>query len=58
MASYTKEEAARISDLKGQNPSEYLEPIDTAAERRVVRKCDLRVVPPELVLFMLSFLDR
>lgn len=27
-------------------------------QRRVTRKCDLRVVPPTLVLFALSFLDR
>lgn len=32
--------------------------IDPEIERRVVRKCDLRVVPPTLILFMLSFLDR
>lgn len=32
--------------------------IDPGIEKRVVRKCDLRVVPPTLILFMLSFLDR
>lgn len=32
--------------------------IDPEIEKRVVRKCDLRVVPPTLVLFALSFLDR
>lgn len=32
--------------------------IDPAIEKRVIRKCDLRVVPPTLILFMLSFLDR
>ena len=32
--------------------------IDPEIERRVVRKCDMRVIPPTLVLFMLSFLDR
>ena len=32
--------------------------IDPQIEKRVVRKCDLRVVPPTLLLFMLSFLDR
>jgi hypothetical protein len=32
--------------------------IDPEIEKRVLRKCDLRVIPPTLVLFMLSFLDR
>lgn len=32
--------------------------IDPAIEKRVIRKCDLRVIPPTLILFMLSFLDR
>ena len=32
--------------------------IDPVIEKRVLRKCDMRVVPPTLVLFMLSFLDR
>jgi hypothetical protein len=32
--------------------------IDPNIEKRVIRKCDLRVVPPTLILFMLSFLDR
>ena len=32
--------------------------IDPGIEKRVTRKCDLTVVPPPLVLFALSFLDR
>lgn len=32
--------------------------IDPAIERRTIRKCDYRVIPPTLILFMLSFLDR
>nr|OQO18211.1 hypothetical protein B0A51_13371 [Rachicladosporium sp. CCFEE 5018] len=39
-------------------PVEHQHHIDPALERRVVRKCDLRVLPPILLLFMLSFLDR
>lgn len=31
---------------------------DVEIQRRVTSKCDLRVVPPTLVLFALSFLDR
>lgn len=32
--------------------------IDPAAEKRLVRKCDLRVLPILWLLFMLAFLDR
>ncbi|OQO05910.1 hypothetical protein B0A48_10006 [Cryoendolithus antarcticus] len=39
-------------------PVEHQHHFDPALERRVVRKCDLRVLPPILLLFMLSFLDR
>lgn len=31
---------------------------DPEIEKRVIRKCDLRVVPPTLILFAMSFLDR
>lgn len=34
------------------------ESVDPAAERRLVRKCDLHVVPILFVLFLLFFLDR
>ena len=34
------------------------ETIDRAAERRLVRKCDLHVVPIVSLLYMFSFLDR
>ncbi|OJD34527.1 mfs transporter [Diplodia corticola] len=32
--------------------------IDPAAEKRIIRKCDYRVVPPLTILFLLAFLDR
>lgn len=32
--------------------------IDPVAEKKLVRKCDLRVVPVLFVLFFLAFLDR
>jgi hypothetical protein len=57
-ASSIRDEESRISNLKGESSSEYLEAIDAAAEHHVVRKCNWRVVPPTLVLFRLSFLDR
>lgn len=32
--------------------------IDPYAEKKLLRKCDLRVLPPLFVLFLLAFLDR
>jgi hypothetical protein len=32
--------------------------IDPAAERRLVRKLDLHIVPVVMLLYLLSFLDR
>jgi len=32
--------------------------IDAEAERKLLRKCDLHVLPPLFVLFLLAFLDR
>jgi hypothetical protein len=40
-----------INDTHGTN-------IDAAAEKKLLRKCDLRVLPPLFVLFLLAFLDR
>ncbi|ORY12692.1 major facilitator superfamily domain-containing protein [Clohesyomyces aquaticus] len=40
-----------INDTAGTN-------IDAEAERKLLRKLDLRVLPPLFVLFLLSFLDR
>ena len=36
----------------------HLEPIDPAAEKRLVRKCDLYVVPVLSLLYSLAFIDR
>ena len=38
--------------------NESLDSVDPAAERRVILKCDLHVVPILFILFLLSFLDR
>ena len=35
-----------------------LEPIDRIAEKQVVRKCDLHVLPAIALLYSLAFLDR
>jgi hypothetical protein len=40
-----------INDTHGTN-------IDPIAEKKLLRKCDIRVLPPLFVLFLLAFLDR
>ena len=35
-----------------------LEPIDRAAEKRVIRKCDLYIIPMLSLLYSLAFIDR
>lgn len=40
-----------INDTYGTN-------IDPVAEKKLLRKCDIRVLPPLFVLFLLAFLDR
>ncbi|KAF2685922.1 MFS general substrate transporter [Lentithecium fluviatile CBS 122367] len=45
------EKLEHINDTAGTN-------IDPVAEKALLRKCDLRVLPPLFVLFLLAFLDR
>jgi hypothetical protein len=53
------EEKHKFSTSSGAaSPYDESSYIDPAIEKRVIRKCDLRVIPPTLILFMLSFLDR
>lgn len=40
-----------INDTHGNN-------IDAVAEKKLLRKCDIRVLPPLFLLFLLAFLDR
>jgi hypothetical protein len=40
-----------VNNTRGTN-------IDPEAERKLLRKCDIRVLPPLFVLFLLAFLDR
>ena len=40
-----------INDTHGTN-------IDAVAEKKLLRKLDIRVLPPLFVLFLLAFLDR
>lgn len=49
--SLPEEKIEAINDTHGTN-------IDPVAEKKLLRKCDLRVLPPLFVLFLLAFLDR
>ncbi|KAI9840137.1 MAG: hypothetical protein M1837_001898 [Sclerophora amabilis] len=42
----------------GDDSDDSLSAVDLAAEKRLVWKCDLHVVPPLFILFLLAFLDR
>lgn len=48
---YTDEKIEVINDTAGTH-------IDPLAEKKLLRKCDYRVLPPLFVLFLLAFLDR
>ena len=53
-------EGMEVSE-KGGSPSNGIETeveINPALERRVVLKCDLNIMPPMFMIFMLTFLDR
>ncbi|KAF2466497.1 MFS general substrate transporter [Lindgomyces ingoldianus] len=49
--SFPDEKIEVINDTAGAN-------IDAEAEKKLLRKCDLYVLPPLFVLFLLAFLDR
>lgn len=42
----------------GDDPQFQIEPIDPAAEKKLLWKCDIHVLPPITLLFMLAFIDR
>lgn len=50
-ASLPDEKIEAINDTAGTH-------IDPIAEKKLLLKCDLRVLPPLFVLFLLAFLDR
>ncbi|KAH7138152.1 major facilitator superfamily domain-containing protein [Dendryphion nanum] len=50
-SAYPDEKIEVLNDTAGTN-------IDPVAEKKLLRKCDLRVLPPLFVLFLLAFLDR
>lgn len=57
------ENEKRVSEEQGDvldshKDIESLPDIDYAAERKLVRKLDLMIVPPVMLLYLFSFLDR
>ncbi|KAF2122531.1 major facilitator superfamily domain-containing protein [Lophiotrema nucula] len=50
-AAFPDEKVEVINDTRGTH-------IDPVAEKKLLRKCDLHVLPPLFVLFLLAFLDR
>lgn len=46
------------SEIASKESNRQIEPVDRAAEKRLIRKCDLHVLPPVAFLYLLSFLDR
>ncbi|CZT04769.1 probable permease of the major facilitator superfamily [Rhynchosporium graminicola] len=51
------EKASELEQEFAEAPSS-LPPSDPAAVKRLLRKCDLHVVPPLFVIFLMAFLDR
>ena len=50
-----KQAVSRAEDVEKSLPGEVIDPI---AEKKLLWKVDCYVVPPLLILFLLSFLDR
>jgi hypothetical protein len=50
-----KQEVSRVEDVEKSLPVEFIDPI---AEKKLLWKVDCHVVPPLLILLLLSFLDR
>lgn len=50
--------SVRKSSSTGAGSHRQLEPADRGAEKSLIWKCDLHVLPPVMFLYMLAFLDR
>lgn len=50
-----KNEVTQTEDVDKTDTNEYIDPIE---EKKLLRKVDMHVVPPLLILFLLAFLDR
>lgn len=55
---YLSREVEEAPDSPSEETTVEIQVIDEAAERRLVTKCDLHIIPVLFVLYMLSFLDR
>lgn len=55
---FEKEAMTEESTVKSGSSLQALEPIDPYMETKVLRKCDLHVLPILSILFMAAFLDR
>jgi hypothetical protein len=62
MSDSDKEYGATHTPAPGKSPYDEverrLEEVDPVAERKLVRKLDLFIVPVVMLLYLLSFLDR
>lgn len=54
---HEKDESARVGSLHRATREEGVE-IDHTAERNLVRKLDLKIIPIVMLLYLFSFLDR
>lgn len=58
---HEKDETAQVESLHNRATREGVESgldIDHAAEKRLVRKLDLNIIPIVMLLYLFSFLDR
>jgi hypothetical protein len=55
--SITKDAIVQDSPVS-QTPSTLDAPIDRAAEKRLLRKLDLRIIPVLWLLYLVNFIDR
>lgn len=51
-------EGARELEIIGTNDEEAVPELSHAAQKRLMRKIDLRLIPMLFVLFLLAFIDR
>ncbi|KAL8944476.1 MAG: hypothetical protein Q9211_000573 [Gyalolechia sp. 1 TL-2023] len=55
---FEKEPVSEEMTVKSASTAIASDPIDRELEKRVVRKCDLHVLPVLSILYMVAFLDR
>ena len=48
----------RKSSLSNDDLTKYTEPIDSVAQKKLVRKCDWHVLPTISLLYLFAFIDR